>query len=179
MPSMFGNKQKNTGTQPLEKNAVVPVPESYAGDNIPYRGMEQHGVTAHEHFTEPTEHYARGAATLDVYHDVKPEVEPIPVRVVGQGGSMLASRIYQIPLQADGTVTQILPRMKERQRAILQVNAQAVTLLTDRNGQVWNGFDLAASSQFTVNSQTEMFASTTNAGAVITVYVEYSVKDYE
>lgn len=177
MPNLFNNKQKNQGTQPQDHQALTPIPESYEGDNIPYRGMENHGVKANEHFTEPVEGYQRGAATLDVYHDYEPEPEPIPVRVVGEGGGMVASRIYQIPLPADGTVTQILPRMKERQRAILQLNAQSVTLLTDRNGQVWNGLTLAASAQFTVNAQTEMFASTTNAGAVVTVYVEYNVKE--
>lgn len=179
MPSLFGNKQQNVGKAPPNNNGKQsPLPESYEGDNKPWRGIENHGVAAHEHFTEPVEEFQRGEATLtEEFHTFPAEPDPIPVRVVGEGGTLIASRVYQVPLPSDGTVTQILPRMKERVKAILQGNAQTVTLLTDRNGQVWNGFLLAASAQFTVGSQTELYASTTNVGAVVTVYVEYTVQE--
>lgn len=178
MPNPFFNKQKNTSTEvPNTPQRIDPLPESYAGDNLPYRGLVNHGVKETDKPVGPVEHFDRGAATLPVYHDYVPEPEPIPVRVVGEGGSMIASRIAQVPIPSDGTVTQILPRMKNRKTAIVQNGSGGiVTLLTDRNGQTWMGYSLAANAQFTVNAQTELYASST-AGSTVTVYVEYYVEE--
>lgn len=74
-----------TGPQNLSKEdttvkrGIPPVPEDYAGYNLPYRGIETHGV---EPNAEPqrTPGYEEGRPT--VYEAVPQDQEPVPVRIV-------------------------------------------------------------------------------------------------
>lgn len=78
MPNPFVNPlQKVTSTKPQER-PIEPLPESYAGFNHPYRGVENHGVDSEYEIDPPTYH---GDNDED-YEPADKVIPPIPVKVV-------------------------------------------------------------------------------------------------
>lgn len=79
------SRQKVTSTDPQD-HRVDPVPEAYAGQNWPYRGIETHGVDPNN---KPDD-MPGFDGTIPVELVVKdPPPDPIPVKIVGEGGRQI------------------------------------------------------------------------------------------
>ena len=114
------NKALKTSKDPQHHEPVQPVPEHYAGDNNPYRGIEPHGVKPTFRPGDPEMEYDNGEASrLAHYVEAEPEPEPIPVRIVSDKGSVTAMRSFRVQLPQDGTPVRILGEMRERKNAMI------------------------------------------------------------
>jgi hypothetical protein len=67
-------------------NRVTPVPEHYAGTVFPYRGTETHGVDPSTEVTIDPEEADYGTTVAVPLEPVEKEQEPVPVKIVGEGG---------------------------------------------------------------------------------------------
>ena len=61
--------------------AIAPVPENYVGDNIPYRGVVNHGVPVDEPFIETDELEEEENPPTEYVPPVD-EQDPVPVKIV-------------------------------------------------------------------------------------------------
>ena len=83
MPNPFVELPRNRSRRiDVEREPIEPVPEEYAGDNNPYRGIETHGVAPTER-PSPVPKFTSGVEVE--YLDEVREPEPVPVRIVQSG----------------------------------------------------------------------------------------------
>lgn len=101
MPNPFMRTvQQNTSDEamtPDRPHPTAPVLETYDGSNHPYRGIESHGIEDTGRPTNPQMEWADGTRKV-VYDEDKPAPDPVPVRIVTEGGEELrkfrASSVY-------------------------------------------------------------------------------------
>lgn len=86
MPSPFLRARQVTSKPVDRPTPIAPVPEEYAGDNLPYRGTNNHGVDGSEDWRETSEDgpLRSDGRLVDVYEHDEPQPEPIPVYLVNQ-----------------------------------------------------------------------------------------------
>lgn len=84
MPSPFLRAQQAISKKVNRPEPITPVAESYAGDNVPYRGVNDHGVTVADDWRDPHDDMSvrPDGRLVDVYEHDQPEPEPIPVYLV-------------------------------------------------------------------------------------------------
>lgn len=201
MPNPFFNRQKATSTNVPDRQRITPVPESYAGDNHPYRGTENHGVPDTENPHDPSVEFDNEATHLIVYDEEVPEPEPIPVKVMNQaGGRRVGFRTFRTVVPIDGTPIQVLGRNdKRRNLTILNNGDRSVAIaptpadLISRpsgvaaanTGNGGNGFVIYAGNTLTFTMQTTEAiwackSADTNAAALaveeLVIYYEYEIE---
>jgi hypothetical protein len=94
MPNPFVRLPGNLSReQDADKGAIVPVPEEYEGFNLPYRGIETHGV---EPNAEPREFQGYAEGREVEYESPQPPTDVVPVRIVETGNTreLRKSRFY-------------------------------------------------------------------------------------
>ncbi len=105
----------NVGHQPQER--FQPIPESYVGDNNPYRGIENHGV---DPTCDPREIEEYQDSQIKVHYEDEPEIpDPIPVRIVTEKSIELHRWRVVRTMTKENEAVQLLGRM--RTRTIMQI----------------------------------------------------------
>ncbi len=80
MPNPLMSPQMNTGKRPQNHEVYTPVEEEWEGENLPYRGTQDHGVKHQE-----VDVYEDDYKDETTYTDYDGETrDPVPVRVVGE-----------------------------------------------------------------------------------------------
>lgn len=91
MPSPFLRTQQNRSRQSDADRpvAIAPIPEEYEGDNIPYRGVVNHGVAVDESWRNTSEDMPvdPDGRLVDVYDAEETAPDPIPVYIVNRSSS--------------------------------------------------------------------------------------------
>ncbi len=119
MPNPFARRPVNTSqSAPTERKGMDPVPEAYAGFNLPYRGVQMHGV---EPTADPVATPGYPDKDVVVYEDEVPEPEPVPVRVVNREARFRRTWKADSKLYAynAGQAFQLLPREENRVKAVV------------------------------------------------------------
>lgn len=202
MPNPFFNRQKATSTNVPDRQQVTPVAETYAGNNHPYRGIEDHGVPDTVDPHDPHMEFDNEASHLIVYDETVPEPEPIPVRVVNQaGGRRIGFRTFRTVVPIDGTPIQILGRNDKRRNLTILNNGDRSVAIAPKPGDLvtkpsgtapagnpgggGNGYVIYAGNTITFAMQTteEIWAcksADTNAAALaveeLVIYYEYEIE---
>lgn len=96
MPNPLLGSRRNTSRTNVDRPvAIEPAVEEYEGDNLPYRGVVDHGVSGSVDFRETSEdmpdHDGRQVAVYEVPEDGP---EPVPVRVVNS--SRVERRAFRV-----------------------------------------------------------------------------------
>lgn len=161
---------------------VPPTPEQYAGDNIPYRGVVEHGQPVDDNWRDPADDLPQHDGRLvDVYEHESVEPDPIPVYIVNQSSrERRAFRTMQS--YAGGTdvgVMRIVGQDDSRTRLTIKVptGAQTVWVADDSaNANSVVGFPIAAGESYTTETQEALYASVAQpAQQVLYLAVEYRV----
>lgn len=166
----------------------APVPENtYEGDNIPYRGIEDHGVDGGKQ--EPYPDYATGhdeaGRHVPVYEPEPASPEPVPVYVVRQEGSGMELRRWRtqritVSARTDALQTQIVGRSEQR-TTVTFVNTDAtrtVWIGPDRDLLASDGFPLGPGKDRTITSEDGFYAQSADGLPIACgVIVEYSVAE--
>lgn len=183
--------QKNTSKKPPTNPGVTeplePVLEDYAGDNNAWRGTELHGVRG-EHQAEAYD-MADDKDTQEgyTYLPAESEVDPIPVRVVGEfSRERKRFRAYQYAVDSS-KVHMIVGRHEKRQcvriRNIPQVttnnnSAPASEVITTQTNQVASGTSAEVTIPATGWTSIEFFlnvTSLTGAAPDLTFTIEETI----
>lgn len=110
---------------------ITPVPEDYAGDNIPYRGVVPHGAPVKDDWRDPeTDMPVRPDGRLvDVYEHEEPAPAPIPVRIIGSDSDERPTfRTMRMHLR-DGVPVLLLGRDYRRQTVTIRNDTAGKFLL--------------------------------------------------
>lgn len=158
-----------------DREPIEPIVEQYEGTNLPYRGVQYHGVEPTERPQEP-EGYAN-AVEVD-YLDAEPTQEAVPVRVVNRTDR------YQRTARADTfTLVANIPvnvAGREDTRTSLKIvnthATQTVYIGFAANMTNWNGsYPLAAGKDITTVSQDDVFVMSLVGGELIGWIAEYEL----
>lgn len=178
MPNPFIERigQANTSrSEMVDREPLKPVMEQYEGTNLPYRGVQYHGVEPTERPQQP-EGYA-DAVEVD-YLDAEKVLEAVPVRVVNRTGRYFRmARADSVTLTAN-TAVSVAGREDTRiSLKIVNTHAtQTVWVGFAQNMVTWNGsFPLAAGKDVTLVSKDDVFVLSAVGGEVIGWLAEYEV----
>lgn len=188
MPNPIFNVHKNTGKMPqtheeeIEEQEIDPVTEEYAGDNIPYRGTQLHGVPWDDGLAEVLE--------PDTETDEVPEFaatptypEPVPVFIVQQGDSgtrqVVKFRTSNYPLAASDSPLMIASQDRARKRITITASTDDVVIAgsSDTCNSTF-GFRPTSSGPFVLETTDAIYAANTSdsTDANVSVLIEYVVK---
>lgn len=161
---------------------ATPIAETYAGDNNPYRGTEQHGV---EDNNEP--HPTPGYTTRNVpvrTDPPPPNYDPIPVRIVEEGGREIRSmRTVVMFAPNSGNAALILGRDENRTFARFKNPDEAQVIYINHNphtvdSAAMNGFPVGPGEHYETQTQEEVYASApggSEANYVVPMIIEFSI----
>lgn len=184
MPSPFLRARLATSKPVDRPTPIAPVPEEYAGDNLPYRGINNHGVDGSEDWRETSEDapLRSDGRLIDVYEHDQPEPEPIPVYLVNR--SSRERRAFRtITGYAGGTdygrARQLFGQDETRTRITIKVptGGQTIWLSDDAgNANAASGYPVAAGETYVTESQEPIYATVAQAGdQLVCLAVEYRV----
>lgn len=170
------NRRQSTSTEPQDHGRVDPVPEEYAGENFPYRGIETHGVEPTE---RPEEEREWDGVVPAEYRIPDAEPEPTPVRIVQTGGKELhkwhVRRDY-----ANGAASRILGRNETRTAMRVRNLDPAVTVWVGSEGsvQAFTGYPVPAGTEFKLDkAEAEVWAISEDGTQVpLAIIEEYTVR---
>lgn len=186
MPNPLTRVSLSRSKRPPERpEPIPPVLEEYEGDNIPYRGIEPHGVLAdppdwRDPETDMANHDGR---KVIVYEVEEPGPEPIPVRIV-RGSDGRERRTFRAIIgYAAGTNTgnarQILGNDDYRVKATIVNTTGAIVYLAEDPSLAnpMTGFPLVANGSYQTETQEALYASVAQAAdAVLPIAVEGRVE---
>lgn len=185
MPNPFFKGQLNTSRTRVERpRPVMPVPEQYAGDNNPYRGIEAHGVEAN---ARPAIDPDTSAIDIEnarpvPYEPFEKEETPVPVRIIrGEGDTGREYRQFWTDRRSvtDG-VSPLLGRDDNRVTATITNTDAAKTVYIASNfaDLAQRGYPLSPGKDRTIAGEMPVFVSSADGTAVIIgMYVETTVKE--
>jgi hypothetical protein len=173
-------------TSQTEQTDSVPTPdlpilERYEGDNIPYRGTEQHGVEWDQGDQRQAPGYEGREAI--VYEAPPKETDPIPVRIVEEESARELRRMRTVVQYAGGSDsgTNKLLLGRDESRSFVKIknpNAEVVYLTNGRMNQemaILNGYPLIENETYETRSQDEVYAAVDLATDVpVPMIIEYS-----
>lgn len=152
--------------------AIVPVPEHFAGHNIPYRGTEQHGVTPGPAYSDHRDEIRK---SVDVH--VSPADHPpapILVKVVRENGE--EERDWRvISAVATAVPSMVVNRMHTRTLARV-LNNGTVTINVGRapTMNVNNSFPIAAGQYIEMKHTEDVWVTSADGSSQdVRVYVEF------
>lgn len=143
MPNPIIGRIVSNRWAPNRSEPIPPVPEKYAGDNLPYRGIEQHGVSVDENWRDPADDMAIGpdGRLVDVYEHDAPEPEPVPVRIVGtDSAERPAFRTMRMHLDTNAGPTLLLGKDSRRQSVFIRNDTATKTLVVGYSPDSLNMF---------------------------------------
>lgn len=175
---LMGNQSREEDTP---KRGLTPVEDNPAGDNVPYRGVVDHGVPWDESDARDVPGYGERDAV--VYEQAPVEQNPIPVYIVNEGGREVR-RMRTVRGVAGGStngrVRDILGFDEDRVSARIRNPGADIVYITenlsDWNGAVLNGYPLIQNESYETRSQEPVYAAVANANdASVNVIIEYAV----
>lgn len=181
------NAQRNTSKPPPAEQydppymdgMVTPIPESYAGDNNPYRGTESHGVHPTVDPTNTPGYREDGRpVALPLVPDSEPPA-PLPVRIVNEGGKEFdkwrVATAYAIP-----QASQIVGALRSRTTLRIRNNSETDTVYVspDSSCSPFTGYPLRPGAELSLNSTDPVYACTDPAvpQVILSVLWEYTVE---
>lgn len=183
VPSPFVRGRVVTSKPVDRPTPIAPVPEDYAGDNVPYRGVVDHGAPVDDNFRDPeTDMPVRPDGRLvDVYEHEETHHEPIPVYIVNRS-SRERRTFRSVTAYAGGTnfgARQILGQDETRTRATIRNNSLGVDLWisdTAAGATDYSGYLIKQDETYTTESQEPIYAWVNNAdGMRVPIAVECRV----
>lgn len=169
--------QQNT-SQRDSKEGIAPVPETYAGRNLPYRGVVDHGVDVNTEPVEPQD-WTDGRP---VEYDAPPDdVTVVPVRIVEEGARELR-RFRTSVAYAGGTdhgrARQIINQDENRTSVTIRNRTIDKTIWYSDKPETANelgGYPLDAGAEKTLTAHTAVYATVEDAAdTAVHILVEYS-----
>lgn len=157
---------------------LKPEMEHYAGENIPYRGVEDHGVTAH---TKPHDvpDFTEESPGV-VYLKPVDEMDPIPVRVVTAGSQEWKRwRVdsYDIPM---GTAVQVAGRNERRYRiSIRNQTASGFFYIApvQEQANLTFGYGVTSRQEISLTSTEPVWVYADSVDSICNILEEYSVEE--
>lgn len=145
---------------------IAPLPEHYAGDNLPYRGTEQHGVSVAEDWRDPAEDgpLPPDGRLVDVYEPEEKGHDPIPVYIVNSSASeRRAFRVVTAYAGGSnfGKARQIIGRDERRTKATIRCPEWGSPIYlsdTPEGATDKFGFPLLAGQTYVTESQDDVYA---------------------
>lgn len=184
MPNPIIGRIVTSKRTPERPEPITPVPERYAGDNLPYRGIEQHGVSVDENWRDPADDMAVGpdGRLVDVYEHDAPEPDPIPVYIVNESSRERRS-FRNVSGYAGGTnygnARMILGQDSSRVQATIRCPEWGSPIYindTPEQATAQFGFPLLPGDRYVTNSQEAVYASVPETeDQLVAIAVEYRV----
>lgn len=184
MPNPFMRGRVVTSKPVNRPEPITPVPEDYAGDNLPYRGINDHGVSVDEHWRSPSQDMGvrPDGRLVDVYEPEEHHQEPIPVYLVNR--SSRERRAFRpVVAYAGGTTfgqaRQILGQDETRTKATIFNKSVGIDLwISDapETANAMSGFYVKDGTSYVTESQEPVYASAVQANDLpVYIAVEYRV----
>ena len=160
MRNLLTNVPLRTSKEAPDRTPITPVPESYAGHNFPYRGIETHGVEPTEQPLEPAD-WEPGRPVH--YEQPEPEPQPVPVRIVSEAGREIRRfRTFGMVTGVQGGEPRaIVGRDEERSSVTVKHVATDVVVWVSHAPETANdieGFPLTTGDTFVTQSHMPIFA---------------------
>lgn len=163
-----------------QTDRVQPTPERYAGENNPYRGVQEHGVEPTEESMQPPAH-AEGRPV--VYEEPPEEQEPVPVRIVGEFGREIRLGQTDSVTLLKGQKRQLLGKDDKRISALVRNMDEAETVyigFTNNISSFAGGYPLEPNAEMPLVVQGEVWMFYPESGTADSVRVgfltQYSVE---
>lgn len=175
MPNPFiKSGQQNISDKSMTSDRPVytdPIPERYDGSNHPYRGIEQHGVSDS---VPPAEVMPEWGGTRPVeYTPRKPEPDPIPVKIVQEGGKEYKTwRTRQFSVDPGNIPRQVVASNPHRTGLRIK-NMSAVTVYISKDNAVasFMGFPLVQNESLDLNIHSEVWILNPDPAVMVTIAV--------
>lgn len=181
MPNPLTSSAPLNTSQGAQREPVTPVVENYAGNNIPYRGVVDHGVDAGEVDPHRPVLWDDGRAVEQelVEDDDTPVV---PVRIVNQQSAREFRTFRTSPSYAGGATygraRQILGQDENRNSARIRNTSETETVWIGESPETANslaGYPILPGESETLAAHSAVYASTEQADDLLVyVLVEYS-----
>jgi hypothetical protein len=161
MPSPFLRLgQKNTSDEsmtPDRPHPTDPILETYEGSNHPYRGIEIHGVEDNADPSNPQMEWADGTRKV-IYDEDKPSIDPVPVRIVAEGGDERRRlRTWNYVLTA-GQVARVAQMNTNRSKIRIKNTAAFAVFIGDTESVAsYTGYPLAQNESLDFDTQEEIW----------------------
>lgn len=186
MPNPLLKVQLNRSKSRVDRpEPIPPVAENqYADDNIPYRGIETHGVPiGNPDFDDPDVYVVGDGRPVIVYDEEEDDREPIPVRIVSSG-SREYRRFRTDRMTVGGTgnaqVVQVVGKNDARTNLKIRNMSADKTLYiaSDQADVMITGYPLTAGQEFTTTAESPVYAYSVDGSSVtVAVYYEYAVRE--
>lgn len=166
-----------TSKTPGRTEPIPPQMEAAEGDNIPYRGIVDHGVPVAHTF-----HDFAGYEDTEEGSDKEYEKEPdpIPVRIVTAGGRELRrARTWQDIVPDTTTVRKIAGRNEARTSIVIYNNSAALVWVGfTESVTAYTGFPVNNAGTLSLKCENEIFAvGTSGTPQQLCMCEEYSVEE--
>lgn len=165
------SKQKATSTDPTDRQ-VTPIAERYEGQNWPYRGMENHGV---EPTNKPDDMPGYDGTIPVELVMMDPPPDPIPVKIVGEGGRQLTDWTVSTFTVFANAVRVLDADRNGRRKTALVKNLGPNTAYVGPSSESASGFmawKLGVGESLSTNVDTDVYAVAAAATSPTNVYAE-------
>ncbi|HET7414769.1 MAG TPA: hypothetical protein VFI97_03635 [Arthrobacter sp.] len=152
-----GNSPAKSGQHPDGIRPVQPIPEHATEPSeqmLPYRGFDVHGVHGD---TSPEPVPSLDGQTVVHYREPKPEPDPIPVRIVHEGGREIATFSGSADY-ATNVARAIVGENIDRSSVTITNNSAVTVWLNNNMVSKGNGYPLAAGKDVNWTVQTAIYA---------------------
>lgn len=152
----------NTEARPdKDLQALAPVPERYAGQNNPYRGIEQHGV---ESPLDPMDTPGYGDTVAVELDPAQPRQEPVPVYITNRDARERRDwSVQKWPLNAALSTRAVqIAGVDERRISLLIRNDGPDAIFLNKNPEGATpafGWELPSGEREEIDAQTEVWAN--------------------
>lgn len=185
MPSPFlGGRVVTSKTDVDRPVAIEPVEEHYAGDNNPYRGIENHGVASDNQWRETDEDMPdHDGRLVTVYETDEDTPDPIPVVVVNES-SRERRAFRNVTGYAGGTdnggrARMLLGQDSSRSQATIRNKSLGAVIWindTPETATPMSGYPIEQGAAYVTYSQEAIYATVdTAADLLVPVAIEYRV----
>ncbi len=173
-PNPLIHPQMNTSKRPQTHEVYTPVEEDWEGENIPYRGTQDHGVKHKEYDV-----YEDDYKDETVYEEYEGETrDPVPVRLVGESSRELRKWRY-VYAQATDVAQRVVGAMDNRQTVKIRNNGPNMAYLSpDSNVSSMNGYPLPMGEELSLVTTDDVWSCNGIVGelANLAIVMEYTVK---
>lgn len=160
-----------------DKLGLRPAVEGYTGNVFPYRGSEDHGVSATEKPLEPSD-WEHG---VPVEYSERPiDVDPVPVKIVTEGSRELRRFRVVVGYAGSSSPRQILGQDEERSFVRIKNTTSDKTLYVahhlEQATATW-GYPIAPGDELPTSTQMAIYASTSDTvDTAVPMFVEYATE---
>lgn len=157
---------------PDRPRPTAPILETYEGSNHPYRGIESHGVADTGKPSDPQTEWNDGTRKV-VYDDNKNEPDPVPVKIVEQGGREIKSwRIITDKVPANNGIRRVVGA-NPRRTGLRIKNNNNFFLYIGSNESVasYTGYPMGSFESLDLDIQDEVWVSNPDAANLADIVV--------